>query len=191
MKKLIRLGLLLLLAFLFFRLSGLVFSPSRGEEAALLTNRVWVAHMPKDERDLVPHLMLFEKSGYRGGAFGVASAWRVETSLVRFRYDPPKLELEIPQRGIKGRVDVRIHECKDAPKPFDLCLELKEGERKLRLYSRLKWRLKDWVPVGFDDSPFENRLAAWVRMQIEAPRPSDTDPPALVDAPEKLLFPGR
>ena len=191
MKKLIRLGLLLLLAFLFFRLSGLVFAPNRGEAPSLLTNRVWISGMPKDERDLVPHLLLFEKAGYRGGAFGVASAWRIETSLLRFRYEPPKLELELPQRGVKGKVDVRVYECKDAPKPFDLCLELREGKKTLRLYSRLKWRLKDAVPVGFEDGEFEARLAVWIRAQLESPPPPEVDPGSLRDAPDRLLFPGR
>lgn len=190
-KKLIRLSVFLLLAYLFFRLASPVADPERGGESALLLHRVWVAHLPKDERDLVPHLFLFDKAGYRGGAFGVASAWRVATNLVRFRYDAPKLELEIPQRKVKGRIHVLIRACKDAPKPMDLCLELTEGSRKLTLYSRKRWGLSGGQPEGYTDSAFELRLAAWASAQLRAPELDPSAGEALVEAPERLLFPGE
>lgn len=190
-KKLIRLGLLLLLAYLFLRLAGSSSEPARGAEPSLLLHRVWLAHLPADEFDQVPHLFLFDRLGQRGGAFGVASAWRLATHRVRFRYEPPQLELEIPQRKVKGRVRVELRECEDAPKPFDLCLVLSEGTRRLELYSRRRWKLLGDEPAGYEDDPLERRLAAWVRSELAQPANEPVSAERLREAPERLLFPGE
>lgn len=190
-KKLVRLGLFLLLAYLFFRLASPGSEPARGSDPSLLLHRVWLAHLPADERDLVPHLFLFDKAGHRGGAFGVASAWRVATNRVRFRYDAPNLELEIPQRKVKGRVRAEIRACEDAPKPFDLCLVLSEGSRRLELYSRRRWKLLDDGPEGYEESPLERRLAAWVRAELAAGAVEAVPAEALQEAPGRVLFPGE
>lgn len=103
---------------------------------ALLTNRIWQNKTPKNDRDLAFHLGLFEKAKVRTGLTGHISAWRYHFDSVRFRTKGDTLVIESPQDRTVTHFKSRIWSCKgEAPKPFDLCLELSKGNRKVRLYS--------------------------------------------------------
>lgn len=101
-----------------------------------LTNRVWRNKAPKDARDLTFHLVLFDKAKIRTGAMAHLSEWRMYIDRVRFGVDGNTLTIESPQDQTKTKYKVRTWPCKgEAPKPFDLCLELKRGMKKVTLYS--------------------------------------------------------
>lgn len=109
---------------------------TKKKPALELTNRVWRNKVPKDGRDLTFHMVLFDKAKLRAGAMAHLSEWRYYVDRVRFRVQGKTLTIESPQDRTKTTFDVRTYRCKgEAPKPFDLCLELKRGKRKVTLYS--------------------------------------------------------
>ncbi len=104
---------------------------------ALLTNRNWQHKTPKDARDMTFHLALFDKAKVRTGLTAYMSAWRINMDSVRFKTKGDTLVIESMQDRTVAHLRARIWSCKgEAPKPFDLCLELSSGDKKLRLYSR-------------------------------------------------------
>lgn len=60
--------------------------------------------------------------------------------------------MEFPQDGRKATFTTRIWSCKgEAPKPFDLCLELRKDGAKLVLYSHAKSSKAQQNLPAFDD----------------------------------------
>jgi len=101
-----------------------------------ITNRFWQNKTPKDGRDLTFHMVLFDKAKIRAGAMAHLSEWRYYVDRVRFSVKGDTLTVESPQDRTKTKYTVRTWRCKgEAPKPFDLCLELKKGGKKVTLYS--------------------------------------------------------
>ncbi|MBI2378282.1 MAG: hypothetical protein HYV07_30050 [Deltaproteobacteria bacterium] len=153
---------------------------------AYLVNRPWVDHVPKSDRDLVTHLMLFEQRSIRLGVVGQASRWRTIRDHLRFKIEGEKVVMEFPQEQKKISFHAKTWTCKEAPEPFDLCLELAHpGKKPIRLYSRSRWRFQeegidaDEVPDGLRS---QLKDLAEVRYR-ELPEPSA---PATEDIPESL-----
>jgi len=121
-------------------------STSEIEASEHLTNRVWINKMPKGHRDTVRSLAFVEKKKKK--AFGVvqaASRWRLFREAFLFSKQGNKVVLKFPQENKKVTLDAKTFKCN--VKPFDLCLELKQGKRTLKLYSKKKWT--------FDETPAE------------------------------------
>ncbi|MCB9649120.1 MAG: hypothetical protein H6730_21320 [Deltaproteobacteria bacterium] len=101
-----------------------------------ITNRVWVNKVPKNDRDVVTYFVLLDRMKQRVGALAHVSAWRLYADRLRFRLDGSTLVLESPQEQATTKFKVRTWACpKEAPKPYDLCMELSQGSRKIVLYS--------------------------------------------------------
>ena len=126
-----------------FFLSGL---PSNSDDPKLFANRIWAERMPQNERDLVLYFVPTEAGSKRGGVIERASRYAFGGELFRWTRDQSKLSLEFPQRQGKATLSVRTWACSEAPKGFELCLELSDGKNKQRLYSRKDWR----IPKGED-----------------------------------------
>lgn len=111
------------------------------DDAELFFNRLWVERMPKDERDMVTRFLTVRDNDLDVGAFVVASQWRTFIEIFLFSVDGNTLKLEFPQPRTKISGTFRAWKCEgSAPKPFELCAELKAGKSKLMLYS-----MEDWV----------------------------------------------
>lgn len=100
-----------------------------------LTNRVWSNRAPDGPRDRILNLVLVKKGKRRDGAVVDGSAFRFRVEVLRHRVKGRELTLVSPQDGNKMQFQARTWRCDDAPPPFDLCLELKSGKRRLVLFS--------------------------------------------------------
>ena len=170
MKLRIGLGLLLIIATL--RWLGCDPSADRGP-VKHLTNRLWVNKAAKNPKDVVFHFMLARQGKHRFGLLMNASNYRFAGDAVQYRLDGQRLTLVLLQNGAKGTFNVRTWACKEAPKPFDLCLELKRGNQAVVLYSQRKKAfdaeaVEAW-PINTDAvadaevdlSVLEDRTPAW------------------------------
>ena len=101
-----------------------------------VVNRVWVNKVPKNDRDVVTHLVLLDRMKQRVAGVAHVSSWRLYVDRLRYRLDGDTLHLESPQDQTKATLKFRTWACpKEAPAPFDLCLELRDGRRKVTFYS--------------------------------------------------------
>ena len=137
----------------------------------LLFNRVWLERMPRAEREMVRNLALVQHGERKMGVTARASRWRVQADLFRWRMDgEDRLETRFPQDGRQATFNVRAWYCaKEAPKPFELCLELSRGGRTRRLYSR-----EDWIIRSDGEGARADREIGWLAptWDLEALPPS-------------------
>jgi len=104
-------------------------------------NQVWIERMPSDARDQINHFVLVRHPEGRIGAVGKSSQWRHFFELFMWGLEGEKLSVFLPQDQRKAQLRVRTWECAgEAPKPFELCLELGNDKRSVTMYSR-----KDWI----------------------------------------------
>lgn len=124
---------------------GYLFGDSEQADEAASTrhfkNQVWIERMPKSQRDMVGHLAFIKHPRGRIGVAGRSSQWRHFIELMHWKLSGSTLKVYMPQDEIRTEVEVRTWKCEgEAPKPFELCLELSAKGRKVVYYSR-----KDWV----------------------------------------------
>lgn len=109
----------------------------------LLANRVWIDHMPTTSREFTASMVLIQHRKGRVGALSRASQWRARIEGMRWQRDGDRLRVHFPQDDVRSEVKVRVWRCEDeAPRPFELCLELSDGERTMKLYSREDWEVR-------------------------------------------------
>jgi hypothetical protein len=108
-----------------------------------LVNQVWIERMPKDQRDMIGHLVLVDMTEGRVGAAGKSSQWRVMVELFQWGLEGNRLSVFFPQERVKAKLEVRTWSCEgEAPKPFELCLEISNGRRKATFYSMEEWHIE-------------------------------------------------
>lgn len=108
-----------------------------------LRNQIWIDHMPEHRRDIVGHLAFVDHPEGRIGGVGRSSTWRHRLELFMWDQQGSSVMLRFPQNGARGKVKVRTWRCEgEAPEPFELCLELSDGERSRTMYSREDWVIK-------------------------------------------------
>lgn len=118
-------------------------------EAKRLANQVWIERLPKDDRDMIHHLVLIEDGGDRFGAFGKSSQWRHFIELFRWAREENRLTILLPQERKRLDLGVKVWNCEgEAPAPFQLCLELTNKKQSHRYYSRHDWSI-DSGPDAF------------------------------------------
>lgn len=154
LRKVLKLvGLLIVIGFVMSRFGGCMSRDLRGPKD-IMVNRFWVHHMPKDDRDLVSWMVLSEKDKKHVGGVGFSSQWRGVFENYRWTLSGDKLKVDFPQNKIRAEVQVKAWECKrEAPKPFEYCLELKQGIRLARFYSKKDWKLGGEIPADLSEHP--------------------------------------
>jgi hypothetical protein len=125
-----------------------------------LVNQVWIERLPRNERDMIWHFVAVEKGDKRGGALGRGSRWRLAVDWFRWKRQGDRIELDTPQTRCRSTLKARVWECAgQAPRPFELCLEMTTGEHVFRYFSRKSWVIKDapslpaalsWLPPAAD-----------------------------------------
>lgn len=131
--------------------------PAAADDPKLFANRVWAERAPRDDRDLVLYFVPLQLGSKQSGVIQRSSKYAYGGEVFGWKRDGNTLSLDMPQRERVLRVPVRTWACKgEAPKGFDLCLELGTDDDKLRLYSRKGWR----VPKG-EDLPELAAAIAW------------------------------
>lgn len=113
------------------------------DAASLAINRPWLERVPRGERDVVAHFLLLDHPRARIGLLGRSSRWRHDFELFRWALEAERLQLHFPQSGNKEKRTVRVRRCEgEAPRPFDLCLELVADGGSERYYSRGDWKIE-------------------------------------------------
>lgn len=117
-----------------------------GDESAAgakhAVNQLWIERLPANSRDRVDHFVLVRHSEGRVGAVGKSSQWRHNIEVFLWGLEGERLSVFLPQDERKAQLKVRTWECAgEAPKPFELCLELTGANgSSATMYSR-----KDWI----------------------------------------------
>jgi hypothetical protein len=119
-----------------------------------LINQLWVERMPAHPRDMVWHFLAIDQDGRHLGAIGQASRWRVHTDGFIWRQQGDEITFVTPQNRCKSTLKARTWKCAgEAPKPFDLCLELASKDKRFRYYSRREWVIRPGGHLEGDDLP--------------------------------------
>jgi hypothetical protein len=135
-------------------------APPADASAKLLTDRIWIDHVPKNERDTVN--VFAAVSEHAVGGFSASSQWRGSFEGFRYEASGGELRLLYPQTGDRETVRGRARRCTE--QRMDFCLELEGASRGVkRYYSREGWE----IDGASDVAAIEHRLAA-VRAQLAA-----------------------
>lgn len=148
-------------------------------------NQLWIERLPANSRDRVDHFVLVRHSEGRVGAIGKSSQWRHNIEVFLWGLEGERLNVFLPQDEVKAALKVRTWECSgEAPKPFELCLELSNAKgRSVTLYSRKDWIIEpgnvaDALADIADDEPALAGLVAELDGVDRAP----TDEDVIADA---------
>jgi hypothetical protein len=111
-------------------------------QAEHLPNRLWVDRLPKDDRDMFAKLALIHHPDGRVGVINHGSTWRHRIEVFMWALERDRLTLVFPQDRQRDQLQVRTWDCRGkAPAPFELCMELRRGDRKAQFYSRYDWEI--------------------------------------------------
>ncbi|MCB9567923.1 MAG: hypothetical protein H6710_12060 [Myxococcales bacterium] len=117
-----------------------VLGEAEATNARFLTNHVWLERLPNDDRDMITHLLVLDTRDGRFGTVGRSSAWRHVIEVFKWFREEDRLTLDFPQERVRTEFTVRTWECAgEAPRPFELCLEMTRGHRSIHFYSRHDW----------------------------------------------------
>lgn len=96
----------------------------RGENPALLLDRVWIDSEPKAYTDYVQAMVAL--SDVPLGVFQKASAYHMTLEIFEFNRSGAKVALRFPQTDSNKKFSYKISACDELP-PFDLCLDLNKN----------------------------------------------------------------
>lgn len=129
--------------------SALIADEAQGTEHAV--NQVWIDHIPRNDRDMIAHMVLVDHREGQFGAIGRSSQWRHMIDVFKWQLRGDSLRVFFPQERARGQVKIETWECQgEAPAPFELCMRMtaKNGESAM-LYSRHDWKVE---PGSVEDS---------------------------------------
>jgi hypothetical protein len=130
---------------------------SRPGENRLVTDRIWIDHVPRNERDTIKVFAAI--SEHSVGVFQATSQWRGAYEAFRYEAGGGELRLVFPQSGNRETVRVKARRCSEDG--MDFCLELEGASRGAKRYfSREGWEIK-----GSDVDAIERQVDA-VRTQL-------------------------
>jgi hypothetical protein len=102
-------------------------------EPRLVVNRIWVDHLPRNERDTINVFAAVTRESF--GLFQAASRWKGSFELFQYEAHEGELRVVFPHTGDKERVRARAWSCHE--RDMDYCLELSGSSRGVkRYYSR-------------------------------------------------------
>jgi hypothetical protein len=131
-------------------------TPERDSDE-LLVDRLWIDHVPSDERDTVQAFIAMTEHSI--GVFGASSTWRGGFEGFAFEADGGRLRLLYPQTGDREVVRTAARPCDE--RGMDFCLEITGASRGVKRY----YSLEGWeLPPGTDAAAaFKQRLAALIQ----------------------------
>lgn len=105
----------------------------------LVTNRVWIDHLPRGERDIVQTVILLDDESF--GLFGAASQWRGAFEVFRFEQHGTEVRVVYPQTGERETIRAHAKRCNEGA--MDYCLEVEGASRGVkRYYSQEGWEIE-------------------------------------------------
>lgn len=141
-----------------------------------VTDRLWIDHMPKHDRDLL-HLVVALTHNHDEANIGFlrfGSRWHAQVDGFRFEKKGSDLSVEFPQNSWRATWHTKVSRCSVGD--FNLCLEITAPRGTFHYFSRDDWK------VG--DADAGRALAE--RLLQEAPRATGAEP---VPALDELLAP--
>jgi hypothetical protein len=131
---------------------------TRPAENRLVANRIWIDHIPRNERDTIRVFAVV--SEHSVGLFQATSQWRGAFEAFRYEASGGELRLVFPQTGDRETVRAQARRCSEGG--MDFCLELDGASRGAkRYYSREGWEISG----GHDLDAIARQLDA-VRAQL-------------------------
>jgi len=120
--------------------SALLGDDSEAEGTRYVVNHVWIERLPEGPRDMIGHLAMIDHRQGRIGGAGRSSQWRHFIEIFQWKLDGHRLDLFFPQDEMHTAVGVKTYPC-DAPQPFDICMDIEAGRRKVTYYSNRDWEI--------------------------------------------------
>jgi hypothetical protein len=134
--------------------------PADAAKNRLLTDRIWIDHIPKNDKDLI-HVFAMV-SEHAAGVFQATSQWRGSYEAFRYEANGADLRIVYPQTGDREAVRAKAKRCTE--QRMDFCLEIEGASRGVKqYYSREGWEIKQ----GQDLDAVTHRIEA-LRAQLEA-----------------------
>ena len=107
-------------------------------DSNLVTNRLWIDHLPRGERDTIQVFAAITEEPI--GVFEAASRWKGEFEFFRYEQHGDELRLHFPQTGTRDTVRAKATECNRGG--MDYCLELEGTNHGVKkYYSREGWEI--------------------------------------------------
>jgi hypothetical protein len=123
-------------------------------DEATLVNRIWVDHIPKNDRDVFHIFVAITEDPL--GIFQSTSQWKGEFELFRHETHGDEMRIHYPQTGQRDKVTAKAKRCDE--KDWDYCLELKGSSRGVKKY----YSMKGWEIESNDPKVIEERVKALV-----------------------------
>jgi hypothetical protein len=136
MKKILALALVSTVAYGGWRWHHSSSSSDAGPRLAF--DRLWIDHMPKNERDTIQIFVLFHEEAM--GMFQATSRWKGSYEGFVFEANDGALRIFYPQNGDNDKVQIKATECNAGD--MDYCLEVSGASRGVKkYYSREGWEI--------------------------------------------------
>jgi len=111
---------------------------SEPTDAKLVQNRLWIDHMPKNDRDTIQVFVTLSDESL--GVFQATSGWKGQFELFTYEASGDELRIVYGQNGDKDKVRAKARACKEGG--MDFCLELDGNSRGVKKYYSLEgWEL--------------------------------------------------
>lgn len=138
-----------------------------------VTDRVWVDHMPKNDRDLLRVIVAQTHNRHENnvGFVQFGSRWHAQFDGFRFEKTGNDLAVEFPQNSWRATWHTKVTRCSVGD--FTLCLEITAPRGTFHYFSRDDWR------IGNAD---EGRALA-AKLLHDAPAATGTEPTPALDEP--------
>lgn len=125
-------------------------------DSKLAVNRLWIDHIPKNERDTVQVFVALNNEAL--GVFQAVSQWRGAYEVFQFELSGNEMRIVYPFNGEREKVTVKARTCDE--KGFDYCLDLKGASRGVKHY----YSLEGWDIEGVHTAAeLERRAEEMVR----------------------------
>lgn len=151
---------------------GLVASCQRTADApdqqwTQVQSRLWIERVPRDARDMIHQIVFLDDD--RAGQIGVrlhGSSYRRLFDAFSWSRRGSALKMLLLQDERTTDARFRAWQCAgEAPEPFELCLELREGPRVRSYFSRKDWIIRDLNDVDL----LLSEIAAQLGVQQHSP----------------------
>ena len=113
-------------------------SPAKPADASLMQDRLWIDHMPRNDRDIIQLYAALTEEPV--GIFFAGSQWKSQQELFFYEVSGDQMRIHYPQTQEKEKVKATARECHE--REMDYCLELSGNSRGAKkYYSRKGWEL--------------------------------------------------
>jgi len=124
------------------------------DDRPLLLDRIWIDHLPRNERDTVEVFVALTQEPY--GIFQAVAQWKGAYEVFRFEAHGNKLRLVYPHTGEREKVKAHARKCDE--RGMDYCLDLEGASRGVKKYYSLEgWVIDGLTSGAIDAAELERR----------------------------------